>query len=226
MSKRLFGQLSRSMCYYWKWFYIEIHLRFSMKYYSRYPKVPTIWFCVLLGCTTRVVGQPLSLPSFLQSADTTGIAAKTKTSPSDDSVLIVAPKKMNIEFPSPVRLVKLTLRNEQRDWVDISFRYSPTVRKNYWWELPVLAPAVYYTADWAILSESDRLIRGSFSFSFGSEAQRPSVVKAAEAELLLQRYGDPTIRYVPPPRTQIIINQDPPRFDPPFTIELRDEVDN
>jgi hypothetical protein len=70
------------------------------------------------------------------------------------------------------------------------------------------------------------LIRGSFSFSFGSGAQRPSVVKAAEAELLLQRYGDPTIRYVPPPRTQIIINQDPPRFDPPFTIELRDEVDN
>ena len=185
-----------------------------------------ILFCVLLHCTARVVGQPLSLPSFLQSADTTGFAAKTKTSPSDDSVLIVAPRRMNIEFPSPVRLVKLTLRNEQRDWVDISFRYSPTDRKSYGWELPALAPAVYYTADWAILSESDRLIRGSFSFSFGSEAQRPSLVKAAEAELLLQRYGDPTIRYVPPPRTQIIINQDPPQFDPPFTIELRDEVDN
>ena len=60
----------------------------------------------------------------------------------------------------------------------------------------------------------------------GHEALPPSVVKAAEEELLLQRYGDPTIRYVPPPRTQIIINQDPPEFDPPFTIELRTNSDN
>ena len=185
-----------------------------------------ISFYVLLGCATSIAGQPLALPSFMQSADITGIAAKTKTSPSDDSVLIVAPKKINIEFPSPVRLVKLTLRNEQRDWVDISFRYSPTDSKNYGWELPILAPAVYYTADWAILSKNDRLIRGSFSFSFGSEAQRPSLVKAAETELLFQRYREPSIRYVPSPRTQIIIKQSPPQFDPPFTVELRDEVDN
>ena len=91
--------------------------------------------------------------------------------------------------------------------------------------MPVLSPAPYYTADWAILSANDRLIRGSFSFSFGPDAKLPSLVKAAEEELLLQRYGDPTIRYVPPPRTQIIINQDPPQFDPPFTINLIEQAD-
>ena len=104
-----------------------------------------------------------------------------------------------------------TLHNEQRDWVDISFRYSPRPQDDYEWELPQLDPAIYYTADWAILVANDRLVRGSFSFSFGQDAQRPSVIKAEEEALLLQRYGDPTIQYVPPPRTDIIINQDPPQ---------------
>jgi methionine-rich copper-binding protein CopC len=197
-----------------------------MKNHISYIKFPLALHVLLgLSLSLKVFSQPFSIPRFLQSTDTTGIAIKTKTSPSDDSVLATAPKEMNIEFPTPVRLVKLTLRKEERDWVDINFRYSPTDRKNYEWSLPVLKPAAYYTADWAILSTNDRLIRGNFSFSFGADAQRPSVVKAAEEELLLQRYGDPTIRYVPPPRTQIIINQDTPQFDPPFTINLNEQVD-
>ena len=167
-----------------------------------------------------------NFPTFLQPVGVADIAVKTKTSPADDATLDVAPNRMALEFPSPVRLVKLTLHNEQRDWVEINFRYSPSDKKYYHWDLPTLAPAAYYTADWAILSDSDRLVRGSFSFSFGTEAQPPSVVRAAEEKLLLQRYGDPTIRYVPPPRTQIIINQEPPQFDPPFTIELRNSSDN
>jgi len=64
-------------------------------------------------------------------------------------------------------------------------------------------------------------VRGSFSFSFGQDAQRPSLTRAADELLLQQRYGDPTIRYVKPPATQIIIDKDPPRFDPPFTIRLK-----
>ena len=181
---------------------------------------------MLLGCTVKVMGQPLSFPTFLQPVGVADIAVKTKTSPADDATLDVAPNMMTLEFPSPVKLVKLTLHNEQRDWIEINFRYSPSDKKYYHWDLPTLAPAAYYTADWAILSDSDRLVRGSFSFSFGTEAQPPSVVRAAEEKLLLQRYGDPTIRYVPPPRTQIIINQEPPQFDPPFTIELRNSSDN
>jgi hypothetical protein len=34
------------------------------------------------------------------------------------------------------------------------------------------------------------------------------------------RYGDPEVRTVMPPRTEIIINRDPPQYDPPFTIKL------
>jgi methionine-rich copper-binding protein CopC len=197
-----------------------------MKTYTSYIKFLLALYVLLgLSLSQKVLSQPFSIPRFLQSTDVTGIAVKTKTYPSDDSILVVAPKEMNIEFPTPVRLVKLTLRKEERDWVDINFRYSPTNSKIYEWSLPVLSPAPYYTADWAILSANDRLIRGSFSFSFGPEAELPSLVKAEEEELLLQRYGDPTIRYVPPPRTQIIINQDPPQFDPPFTINLIEQAD-
>ena len=181
---------------------------------------------MLLSCTVKVMGQPTAFPTFLQPVGVADIAVKTKTSPADDATLDVAPNMMTLEFPSPVKLVKLTLHNEQRDWIEINFRYSPSDKKYYHWDLPTLAPAAYYTADWAILSDSDKLVRGSFSFSFGSEAQPPSAVRAAEEELLLQRYGDPTIRYVPPPRTQIIINQERPQFDPPFTIELRNSSDN
>jgi len=204
----------------------EIRLSFAMKYRLGSIKGSTIILCVILSCTLNAVSQPISFPRFLQSESVAEIAAKTKTFPADDATLDVAPKKMTLEFPRPVKLVKLTLHNEHRDWVEINFRYTPTNGEYYGWDLPTLAPAAYYTADWAILSDNDTLVYGSFSFSFGSEALSPSVVKAAEEELLLQRYGDPTIRYVPPPRTQIIIDQDPPEFDPPFTIELRSTSDN
>ena len=168
--------------------------------------------------------QPLTQTVFNQNSDIKGIAGKTETSPADDAVLGAAPDKLNITFPNGVRLVKLTLRNEERDWVDINFRYSPLVKDIFSLDLPALVPAVYYTADWAILSENDRLVHGSFSFSFGKDAKRPSLIRAVEEELLLERYGDPTIQYVPPPRTQIIIDQEPPRYDPPFVIDLEDNL--
>jgi len=189
-----------------------------------------IHFLTLLGIGallgSSVVAQPFASSAHRQPADVTGIVAKTETDPPDDAVLFAAPSLLNLHFPSAVRLVKLTLHNEQRDWVDISFRYSPSANVSYEWILPSLAPSVYYTADWAILAANDRLVRGSFSFSFGPNAQAPSVARAAEEALLQQRYGDPSIRYVAPPRTQIIINQDPPSYDPPFTIKLERDQNN
>lgn len=158
----------------------------------------------------------------LQQEDVTGITSETETVPVDDSVLLEAPDQLQLEFPYNVRLVKLTLRNELRDWVDIDFRYDPTVKEKFLWPIPELGQATYYTADWAILATNERLVRGSFSFSFGPEAQAPSVIKAAEALLLESINGGPNTRFVRPPPTNIILNQDQPRYDPPFTIKLED----
>lgn len=154
------------------------------------------------------------------SADTTGFVDKTETAPADDAVLETAPSVISLEFPERARLVKFTLRDETRKWVDIQFRYDPFVGTLYTLELPLLLQSAYYTADWAALAIDDRLVRGSFSFAFGEDAQRPSLTRAADELLLQQRYGDPTIRYVRPPPTEIIIGKEPPEFDPPFTIQL------
>lgn len=150
------------------------------------------------------------------------LIANTETMPSDDAVLTNAPDKLTLRFPERVRLVKLTLHTENRDWIDIDFRYNPRPDQHFVWQLPGLQQASYYTADWAILGNNDQLIRGSFSFAFGPDAEAPSAIRRAQELLLEQRYGDPSIRYVAPPPTQIILDQDPPRFDPPFTIQLDD----
>ena len=173
-----------------------------------------------LGLGHPSVAQPSQISLSLQGEDITGISIETETAPADDSVLLEAPDQLQLEFAYDVRLVKLTLRNGLRDWVDIDFRYDPTIQEKFQWNIPELTQATYYTADWAILATNDRLIRGSFSFSFGPEAQAPSVIKAAE--VLDSISAGPNARFVRPPRTNIILNQDQPSYDPPFTIKLED----
>ena len=164
--------------------------------------------------------QPMAAPEFSHNQASEELLSQMLTAPGNDEVLSTAPAELNIQFPRAVRLVKLTLRNETRDWVDIEFRYDPRPGQRYSLPLPQLGSAEYYTEDWAILGVNDQLIRGSFSFAFGPDARAPSFHKAAEELLMQKRYGDPSIQYVAPPRTQIIIDQEPRRFDPPFTIDL------
>ncbi|PCI77726.1 MAG: hypothetical protein COB20_07360 [SAR86 cluster bacterium] len=177
-----------------------------------------------IGFWHTAAAQSLQDDLYHQDEDVTGISFETETSPADDSVLVEAPEQMSLQFPYGVRLVKLTLRNELRDWVDISFRYDPRIQERFLWQIPQLNTATYFTADWAILAENDRLVRGSFSFSFGPNAEAPSVTKAAEALLIDSRNGNTSnTRFVTPPRTNIIINQDRRSYDPPFTIKLEDQ---
>lgn len=149
------------------------------------------------------------------------LLANTETVPDDDAVLGAAPDNLTLRFPERVRLVKLTLHTDAHDWIDIDFRYNPRPEQSYSLQLPGLQQATYYTAAWAILGSDEQLIRGSFSFAFGPDAEAPSIIRAAQELLLQQRYGDPDIRYVAPPPTQIILDQDPPQFDPPFVIDLK-----
>ena len=176
---------------------------------------------LILLAGNAVYAQQSRSPHYPPAADVTGIVEETETTPNDDSVLASAPANLGLNFPRNVRLVKLTLRNDERDWVDINFRYNPRAKGDYSLELPQLEKAVYYTADWAILGINDLLIRGSFSFAFGADAVEPSVMKEAEELRLMMRNGGPDTQFVTPPRTNIILNQDPPSYDPPFPIELQ-----
>ena len=177
-------------------------------------------FCGLVAATACAQeSQPVLYTDPLKVAS---LLANTHTTPDDDAVLAVAPTTLQFQFPEQVRLVKLTLHNQSRNWVDIDFRYDPAPVIRFSWPLPRLQGAAYYTADWAVLMDDEQLVRGSFSFAFGPEAEVPSQVRAAQELLLEQRNGnfDPEVRTVNSPPTRIIINQEPRQYDPPFTIDL------
>jgi len=152
--------------------------------------------------------------------DTSGMAAKTETRPADDAVLTQAPQVLQLGFPQRVRLVKLTLRTDQQKRIDIRFRYDPTPNQLFIWRLPNLEASAYYVADWAALTPDERLVRGSFGFAFGPDAKAPSVILRQQASELQPQGGSQNSRYVSPPPAQIILDRDPPSYDPPFTIDL------
>ena len=180
-------------------------------------------FATLVGAQT-----PAAVATYPRAArDITGIVAKTQTTPLDDSVFDSSPERLALAFPEKVHLVKLILRDQSHDWVDISFRYSPRLASDFEWPLPSLQAADYYTAEWAILDEQDRLTRGSFSFSFGEMARMPSLIKAEQELALRLRNGeDESTRFITPPRTRIILEQEPRRYDPPFTLRLESRESN
>lgn len=144
-----------------------------------------------------------------------------ETMPVDDSVLSLAPSKLDLNFPERVRLVKLVLYNDTREWVDLDFRYDPRLGTRFSWPVPNLQQATYYTANWAILTTRDVLVRGSFSFTFGSEPEPPSAHKQRAAEELEKRNSSlPEIEQLQKlgldPAEIIINNEEPPKFEPPF----------
>ncbi len=142
-------------------------------------------------------------PVMYASSDAAELAVETRTSPVDDAVLDAAPEELRLIFPAAVHLVKLTLRDENRAWVEIDFRYNPRSATTHAWRLPELPPANYYTAEWAALTSREQLLRGSFSFAFGAGAREPSRLRWEREEFLRRRAGiDADTRYVAPPPTR------------------------
>jgi methionine-rich copper-binding protein CopC len=108
----------------------------------------------------------------------------TETAPVEDAVLAEAPADLMMRFSNYVRLVKLSLKAPGDEPVDIGFRYDPDVSRVFFWNLPPLPPADYYTVEWAAIDASNFVARGSFSFSFGPNARPPSELIPVEEELL------------------------------------------
>lgn len=96
--------------------------------------------------------------------------------PADDEVLPKSPSSIMLQFKSNVMLVKLAVKNlsSSKEPVDIGFRFSPDRRNHFTQTLPELAPADYYSVEWAVFDEKHALIKGVFHFSFGKDAQPPS----------------------------------------------------
>lgn len=96
------------------------------------------------------------------------------TMPADDAVLASAPRRLMLHFAAEVRLVKLALRNDDSEFIDIGFRYRPGSGHDFSQALPRLATADYYRVEWAAIDGSGVLNKGEFHFSFGADARPPS----------------------------------------------------
>ena len=81
------------------------------------------------------------------------------------------------------RLVKWVLYDEDREWVDINFRYDPRVNAQFSLSLPSLQQTEYYSVEWAILDDVEQLIKGVYNFSFGPGAEVASVIRAREGQM-------------------------------------------
>jgi len=107
-----------------------------------------------------------------------------ETEPRDDAVLSGSPDRIVLHFDEEVRLVKLTLRTpENRELLDIGFRYDPAAGTMFSHGLPALDEAPYYIADWAVVNDEERVIHGTFHFSFGPEARPPSEIMPEMEEM-------------------------------------------
>ncbi|GAB5499097.1 MAG: hypothetical protein PsegKO_14080 [Pseudohongiellaceae bacterium] len=97
-----------------------------------------------------------------------------QTMPADDAVLANQPQMLMLNFGPMVRLVKLAVRTSESDLLDIGFRYNPRPGHEFTQRLPQLQAADYYTVEWAVLDDTETLVKGNYHFAVGPNARPPS----------------------------------------------------
>lgn len=130
--------------------------------------LPMIGFMISLLSSSTLLAQH-TMPGM-----SGGTGLHVSTMPADDAVLAKAPESIMLNFQTEVRLVKLALKETRQGEILIDFRYNPTASMHYTQPIPPLAAANYYKVEWAALDRSGKLVKGSFYFSFGENAQSPS----------------------------------------------------
>lgn len=98
------------------------------------------------------------------------------TVPQHDEVLPEAPDDLLLRFNDYVRLIKLTLKKNDMEPLDIGFQFDPIGNRVFIQELPPLEEADYYTAEWAVLNAENIMVYGFFCFSFGPNAEIPTTI--------------------------------------------------
>ena len=90
------------------------------------------------------------------------------SSPADGDVLAAAPQAINMKFRSTARLVRLALTGAQSGDVTLSEKHLMVEKQRHTVALPAIA-ADEYEVRWRALSADGHLVKGSFSFTVGSE---------------------------------------------------------
>ena len=86
----------------------------------------------------------------------------------DADVLAAAPQAIKMKFRSTARLVRLALTGAQSGEVTLSEEHLMVEKQRHTVALPAIA-ADEYEVRWRALSADGHLVKGSFSFTVGSE---------------------------------------------------------
>jgi len=181
------------------------------------------WLVFILSAMLLIPSSSVAQTNHHEPSDRLSVLADAvllTSLPLDDAVLSSSPMALELHFKEQVRLVKLVLRNNDREWVDIEFRYNPGMASHFNWPIPHLEQAAFYTAEWAILGYGDQLIKGTFSFAFGIGAELPSIQRAEIEKLNANSNNDvdrliQTLNELSVPDVIIDSNVEP-EFEPPF----------
>ncbi len=92
----------------------------------------------------------------------------TSSSPADGDVLAAAPQAIKMKFRSTARLVRLALTGAQSGDVTLSEEHLMVEKHRHTVALPAIV-ADEYEVRWRALSADGHLVKGSFSFTVGSE---------------------------------------------------------
>lgn len=108
------------------------------------------------------------LAILLQVVPATAHSPLISSSPADGDVLAAAPPAIKMKFRSTARLVRLALTGAQSGEVTLSEEHLMVEKQRHTVALPAIA-ADEYEVRWRALSADGHLVKGSFSFTVGSE---------------------------------------------------------
>lgn len=121
------------------------------------------------------------------------IEIEHETIPIHDQVLEKAPNDVIIRFNEYLRLIKITLKAEDREMIDIGFQFSTATSRVFIQSVPELAEAAYYTVEWAALNSNNVMVSGFFCFSFGPNAQVPTTIISSRQFPDSPTFGDASV---------------------------------
>ncbi|MDX1490637.1 MAG: copper resistance protein CopC [Pseudohongiellaceae bacterium] len=141
----------------------------------------------VLFCISTLMLVSLASSSYAQhimDPNASSSDVEMESSPANDEILAQSPRDLMLRFSTYVQLVKLTVKDPSGKAIDVGFRYDINASRVFFWDLPTLPDADYYTVEWAAIDPAKLIARGSFSFSFGPDA-RPASELIPEEEVLL-----------------------------------------
>ncbi|MEW6983107.1 copper resistance protein CopC [Colwelliaceae bacterium 6471] len=86
-----------------------------------------------------------------------------KSTPADNAMLMTSPEVLALTFSKEVRVVKISLKNEQGIKFKFDFKPSKEANTEFSWKLPKLTPA-NYIVEVTFLGKDGHKMKDSFGF--------------------------------------------------------------